>query len=71
MSTTTLNKIIDDFSHLSIDEKEYVLEMIKKQLIEERRDAIAERAKESMDNLKKGLVKKGTIKELYEDLESD
>jgi hypothetical protein len=34
MSTTTLNKIIDDFTHLSIDEKEYVIEMIKKQLIE-------------------------------------
>ena len=29
------------------------------------------RAKEAMTNLKKGLVKKGTVKNLYKDLEGD
>lgn len=40
-------------------------------LIEAKRDAIAKRAKEAMTNLKKGLVKKGTVKDLYKDLEDE
>ncbi len=71
MSNTTLNKLIEDFSHLPLDDREYVIEVIKKQLIEAKRDNIAKRTKEAMANLKKGKIKRGTVKELYEDLESD
>ncbi|GBE31842.1 hypothetical protein BMS3Bbin05_00745 [bacterium BMS3Bbin05] len=71
MGSTTLNKLIEDFSHLKLDDKEYAVEIIKKQLIEAKRDSIAKRAREAMANLKKGRIKKGTVKELYKDLESD
>ncbi len=71
MNQTTLNKVIEDFNHLSLDEREYVIDVIKKQVIEAKRDAIARRSKEAMAHLKKGKVKTGTVKELYEDLESD
>jgi len=71
MSNTTLNKLIEDFSHLPLDDREYLIEVIKKQLIEAKRDTIAKRTKDAMTNLKKGEVKTGTVKELYEDLESD
>jgi hypothetical protein len=71
MSTTTLNKLMEDFENLSLDDKEYAVEIMKKQRIETKREAIAKRAKEAMTNLKKGRVKRGTIKELYKDLESD
>jgi hypothetical protein len=71
MSNANLNKLIEDFSHLPLDEREYVIEVIKKQLIEAKRDAIAKRAKEAMTNLKKGKIETGTVKDLYEDLESD
>ena len=71
MDSTTLNKLIEDFSHLKLDDKEYAVEIIKKQLIEAKRDSIAKRAREAMANLKKGRIKKGTVKELYKDLESD
>ena len=54
-----------------MDDKEYVVDIVKKQLVEAKRDAIAKRDKEAMDNLKKGLVKKGTVKDLYKDLEGD
>jgi len=67
----TLNKIIEDFSHLPLDDKEYAVEVIRKQLIEAKRVAIAKRAKEAMANLRKGNSKIGDIKELYKDLESD
>jgi len=71
MSTTALNKLIEDFSQLPMDDKEYAVDVIKKQLTEAKRDAIAKRAKEAMANLKKGAVRKGTVQDLYKDLEID
>jgi len=71
MNVATLNKIIEEFNHLPLDDKEYAVEVIEKQLIEAKRVAIAKRAKEAMVNFKKGNSKTGNIKELYKDLESD
>ena len=71
MNVTTLNKIIEEFNHLPLDDKEYAVEVIEKQLIEAKRAAIAKRAKEAMVNLRKGNYRIGDIKELYKDLESD
>lgn len=71
MSTTTLDKLIDDFKQLPLDDKEYAIDIIKKQLTEAKREAIAKRAKDAMVNLKKGMIKRGTVKELYKDLDSD
>jgi ribosomal protein S1 len=71
MGTATINKLIEDFSLLPLDDKEYAAELIKRQLIEAKREAIVKRAKEAMAKLKKGMIKRGTVKELYKDLESD
>ena len=71
MGATGINKIIDDFSHLPLADKEYAVDVIKKQLIDAQRDAISRRAKQADAHLKKGNVKKGTLKDLYGDLESD
>ncbi len=70
MSSTTLDRLIDDFKQLPLDDKEYAVDIIKKQLIDAKREAIAKRAKEAAANLKKGKVKRGTLRELYKDLES-
>jgi ribosomal protein S1 len=71
MSTTALNKLIEDFSELPMDDKEYAVDVIKRQLVEAKRDAIAKRAKEAMANLKKGAIRKGTVQDLHKDLEID
>lgn len=71
METTTLNRIIEDFNNLPLDDKEYALEIIRKQLIEARRESIARRAEEAIKNLKEKKIKEGTIQDLYRDLESD
>jgi len=71
MSNITLNQVIKDFSSLPLDDKEYAIDIIEKQLVEAKRDAIAKRATRAMANLKKGAVKKGGTKELYRDLEID
>jgi hypothetical protein len=71
MANVTLNKVIEDFRKLPLPEREYVIDIIEKQLIEAKREAIFRRAKRAVLNLKKGAVKKGTLKELYKDLEVD
>ncbi|HOF57195.1 MAG TPA: hypothetical protein PLA81_02755 [Syntrophorhabdaceae bacterium] len=71
MSTATVKNLIDEFIHLSLDDKEYVVEIIKKQLIEAKREAIAKREKTAMASFRKKMTKSGTVKELYKDLESD
>jgi hypothetical protein len=71
MSTAVLNKLIEDFGQLPMDDKEYAVDVIKKQLTEAKRDAIAKRAKEAMANFKKGAIRKGTVQDLRKDLEID
>jgi hypothetical protein len=53
--------------NLSEEEKD----IIEKQMIEAKREAIFKRAKRAILNLKRGAVKRGTIKDLYKDLELD
>jgi ribosomal protein S1 len=71
MNKVTLNRVIKDFGSLPLDDKEYAVDIIERQLIEAKREAIAKRAKRAMVNLRKGAVRRGTVKELYKDLELD
>ncbi len=71
MGNATLNEVLNEFNRLPLGEKEYVVEVMERQLIEAKREAIAKRAKKAMTNLRKGTVRKGTVRELYKDLESD
>jgi len=71
MRNTIINKVIEEFSYLPLEDKEYVAEIINRQLIDLKRESIAGRASEAKMNFEKGLVKSGTIKDLREDLESD
>jgi hypothetical protein len=71
MGNSTVEKVIEEFSHLPIEDKEYVAEIIRKQLIDLKRNRLVERARQAKKNLEEGAVKAGTIKDLMEDLESD
>lgn len=68
---SNINKVIDDFSHLPPEDKEYVAEIIRKQLIDLKRDRIAERAKDARLSFERGTSKEGTLKDLMEDLDRD
>ncbi len=57
MVKTKIDKVIDDFSHLYLDDKEYVADILQKQLVEAKREAIAKRGKEALQNLKNRKVK--------------
>jgi hypothetical protein len=71
MRGTPLSKLIEEFGRLPLDEQEYAADVLKKQVIEARREAIYRRAKAALTNAKKGKVKSGTMKDLYKDLEGD
>jgi len=69
MQTLKLDKFFESFERLEFEEKEYVFDIINKKIIEENRRRILKRSKEAVDNFKKGKVRKGTVKDLLEELE--
>ena len=69
MRGTALDRLIEDFGRLSLDDREIVADIIRKQLIEAKREAIYNRAKSGLANAKKGKIKSGTVKDLRKDLE--
>lgn len=71
MHTLKLNEVLEGFGKLPNEEKEYAVEIINKQMIEENRKKIIKRVGQSRLNQKKGNFKEGSIKDLYEDLEND
>jgi hypothetical protein len=71
MNNSSINEVIDEFSYLPPEDKEYVAEIIRKQLIEAKRDRLAQRAQEARLNFERGSVKAGSLKDLMEDLDSD
>lgn len=68
MNNSNINRVIGQFSQLPQEDKEYVAEIIRKQVIEEKRVRLAERAQEARSNFERGTVKTGSLKDLMEDL---
>jgi len=71
MHHSTINNVIEGFGHLPYEEKEYVAEILRKQLAEERRERLFHRVAEAKENYYKGDVKRGNIEDLRKDLEND
>jgi len=71
MRANALNNVLNDFNRLPLSDKEYLAKLLEKRLVEAKREAIAQRAEQATENLKKKKVKKGTIEDLRKDLELD
>jgi hypothetical protein len=69
MANSDINKVIEEFSHLPPEDKEYVAEIIGKQLVELKRERLAQRAREARMNLREGDVKSGNLRDLQKDLD--
>jgi hypothetical protein len=68
MNNSNINRVIEEFSHLPQEDKEYVAEIIRKQVIEEKRVRLAVMAREARVNFERGSAKTGSLKDLMEDL---
>jgi hypothetical protein len=71
MQTATLNDTYSMYNELPLEDKEYLLDLIQKQIIEARRDALVERVKEAEQNYKNGNVIHGSVDDLMKHLEND
>ena len=64
----TIEQVLESIDSLGMDDQVYLLEVLSKRMIELRRRSIAERAKEAEKDYKKGKVKRGSVDDLWKDL---
>ena len=67
----TLQSALDYVEKLPPDEQETLIEILKKRMIERRRDEIARHAKDTLNGVKEKRAKYGTIEDLKRDLLGD
>ena len=65
---TPFQKAIDAVESLPFDDREEVLEILKRRLAEQRRDEIASNAREALQAVKEKRAKYGTVEDLKKDL---
>ncbi|MBI3808501.1 MAG: hypothetical protein HY281_13475 [Nitrospirae bacterium] len=68
MSTVTFREALDLVESLSDEERLALVEIVKRRLVERRRDEIAESVREARENYARGEVRKGTADDLLRDL---
>lgn len=68
MNSISFQEIIDSVEKLSLEEQDSLFELIKKRRIEKRRFEIAANAKATLESLKQGTAKKGSVDDLISDL---
>ncbi|WP_107666856.1 hypothetical protein [Cyanothece sp. BG0011] len=64
MSAISFQDIIDSVESLSIEDQDYLFDLIRKRRIEKRRAEIAENGQETLQPLSLGIAKKGTAEEI-------
>ena len=65
----TVNKTLEDFDALDIEEQKLVLDIIKKRLTEQRRQEILDEYEKAKKELEQGTVEPETVDELFSRLD--
>jgi len=68
MAIQNINKVLEKIKKLDIEDQEYISDILNKRIIESKRLAIAQSAKEIMHDYKTGKCKSGNINDLWNDL---
>jgi flagellar motor switch protein FliG len=71
MSGTEFVEIIEKLNQLDDNDKEYVRDILTKQLVESKRDTLIQRVNEAEVNYTTGKVSSGNADELLAELEDD
>ncbi|MDJ1183046.1 hypothetical protein [Roseofilum casamattae] len=66
-----LQEIIDSIEQLTVEDQEYLFELIRKRRIEQRRLEIAANAQKLKQEYRQGIAKQGTVEDLIADLLED
>ena len=66
-----ISEIIDTWEHLSLEDKEYTIDVLHKNLQQEKRDALLLRVEEAKLNYQLGNSRSGSVDDLFEEIEDD
>ncbi len=66
-----VNNILQEVSHLTLEEQDFIVNTVNKRIHEVRREKIAERGKEAENNLSNGNVITGTADDLMKRVDDD
>ncbi|AEB10639.1 hypothetical protein [Desulfobacca acetoxidans] len=67
----TFDHLLTEFSQLSLEDQEMLLDILKKRTIEQKRMKIVQDVKVAQREHRKGLTRKGTVDDLVRDMGSD
>jgi hypothetical protein len=70
-ANSDINRMVESFEHLDLEEKEYLVDIFAKEVREQKREQIFERYLEAKANREAGKVKVGDVRDLMADLEKD
>ncbi len=68
MKGATFDNVIEIIESLPEEQRESLIEIVKKRLIEERRDRLAQSIKEAKGEYARGEVRRGTVDDLMREL---
>lgn len=71
MAKTSFQELIESVEALPLDDREILVEIINKRIIEQRREELHADMEESLEAYRKGQVRVGTVDDLLRDLEED
>jgi hypothetical protein len=69
MATSKFQELIDSVEELSIEDQEFLLEIVHKRLIEQKRSNLEGRIAEARKSYQKGEVQRGTVADLMKVLD--
>ncbi len=68
MGNKTFQKALEIIESLPEEQRESLMDIVKRRLIEERRGRLAQSIKEAKEEYKRGKIKKGTVGDLMNKL---
>jgi len=71
MVRPSLQELIESVEALSIEDREMLVGIISKRIIEQRREDLVADLEESLEACRRGKVRMGTVDDLMKDLEED
>jgi hypothetical protein len=68
MGNITFQKALEIVESLPEEQRESLMDIVKRRLIEEQRDRLAQSVKEAREEYKRGKTRKGTVDDLMNEL---
>ena len=68
MGSKTFQKALEIIESLPEEQRESLMDIVNRRLIDERRDRLAQSIKEAREEYKRGKIRKGTVDDLMNEL---